>query len=175
MKRFARLSFVACSAALIASACGTNAPRSIGESPRDNRLVGAWRSQIRFNGGTLGGISDLEFLYAYNTGGTMTESSNYDEAANSSPPAYGVWRQVGPNKFETKYLFYQTRAATVADGVANTGGWLPAGHGVLTETIALSADGAAYTSTINYAAFDKNGKPGEGSGAGTGAGTRIVF
>ncbi len=27
-------------------------------------------------------MKDLEFLYSYNAGGTMTESSNYDEAAN---------------------------------------------------------------------------------------------
>ena len=32
-------------------------------------------------------MKGLEFLYAYNAGGTMTESSNYDEAANSSPPS----------------------------------------------------------------------------------------
>ena len=40
----------------------------------------------------------------------MTESSNYDEAANSSPPAYGVWRQVGRGTFWTKYVFYTTKA-----------------------------------------------------------------
>jgi hypothetical protein len=42
----------------------------------------------------------------------LTESSNYDEAANSSPPAYGVWRQLDPRTFETKYVFYGKRAGT---------------------------------------------------------------
>ncbi len=55
----------------------------------------------------------------------MTESSNYDEAANSSPPAYGVWKKTGPNQFETKYLFYQTRAPVPADGPGNDNAWLP--------------------------------------------------
>jgi hypothetical protein len=40
-------------------------------------------------------------MYVFNTGGTMTESSNYD-GAPPVPPAYGVWRSVGPNEFEAK-------------------------------------------------------------------------
>ena len=36
---------------------------------------------------------DLEFMYAFNVSGTMTESSNYD-AAPPVPPAYGVWKKV---------------------------------------------------------------------------------
>ena len=46
-----------------------------------------------FRSDPLAEMKNLEFLYAYNAGGTMTESSNYDEAANSSPPAYGAWKQ----------------------------------------------------------------------------------
>lgn len=105
----------------------------------------------------------------------MTESSNYDEAANSSPPAYGVWRKTGPGKFETRYLFYQTRLPVAADGPGNDGGWLPNGHGVLTEIITLSADGNSYTSMIKYVSFDKNERPTTAGGEGTGAGTRIEF
>ena len=105
----------------------------------------------------------------------MTESSNYDEAANSSPPAYGVWRKVGPQKFETRYVFFQTRAPLPTDGPESSGGWLPAGHGVITESITLSGNGSSYTSTIRYAAFDKTGKPMEGGGDGTVEATRIAF
>ena len=166
---------VAFSALLIAAGCGEGSSVKSRESSQDDDLVGAWRSKVHFQGGVLAGMSDLEFLYAYNVGGTMTESSNYDEAANSSPPAYGVWRKTGPGHFETKYLFYQTRAPGPADGISNTGGWLPAGHGVLTESITLSADGTSYKSTIDYVSFDKSGKPTEGGGEGSGAGTRIVF
>ncbi|MEO8478007.1 MAG: hypothetical protein ABI542_00130 [Gemmatimonadota bacterium] len=140
-----------------------------------SELTGAWRSKIQFDKGVLSGVTDLEFLYAYNVGGTMTESSNYDEAANSSPPAYGVWRKTGPRQFETRYVFYQTRAPGPADGEGAAGGWLPAGHGVLTEHITLSADGNSYTSTVHYDSFDKDGQPADGGGDATGAGTRITF
>lgn len=140
-----------------------------------SELTGAWRSKIRFDKGVLSGVDDLEFLYAYNAGGTMTESSNYDEAATSSPPAYGVWRKTGPRQFETRYVFFQTRAPVASDGEGVAGGWLPAGHGVLTETIMLSADGNTYTSTVHYASFDKDGQATDGGGDATGAGTRIAF
>ncbi len=120
-------------------------------------------------------MKGLEFLYAYNDGGTMTESSNYDEAANSSPPAYGVWKQTAPRTFETKYVFYTTRAPEPGDGAPNSGDWWPAGHGVLTETITLADDGQTYMSEISLATFDRAGQPIGGEGEGTGAGTRIVF
>ena len=37
-------------------------------------------------------MKDLEFMYVFNVGGTMTASSNYD-GAPPVPPAYGVWRR----------------------------------------------------------------------------------
>jgi hypothetical protein len=120
-------------------------------------------------------MKDLEFLYAYNAGGTMTESSNYDEAANSSPPAYGVWKQIDPRTFETKFIFYTTKAPNPGDGTRTSGDWWPAGHGVLTETITLSEDGQTYASTIRLATFDNTDTPIAGDGEGTGMGTRIVF
>ena len=138
-------------------------------------LVGAWRSKIVFRSGPLAEMKDLEFLYAYNAGGTMTESSNYDEAANSSPPAYGVWKQIGPRRFETKYVFYTTKAPGPSDGALTGSDWWPAGHGVLTETLSLSEDGQTYTSTIRLATFDRTGTAIPGDGEGTGSGTRIVF
>lgn len=138
-------------------------------------LVGAWRSTIAFRNGPLADMKDLEFLYVYNSGGTMTESSNYDEAANSSPPAYGVWKAVKPRTFETKYIFYTTSAPGPGNAALKGGDWWPAGHGVLTETITLSEDGQTYTSTIKLRTFDKAGKPIAGDGEGTGTGARIVF
>ncbi len=165
----------ALSALLIAAGCTNAAPPVKSDAPQEVNLAGAWRSKIHFNGGVLAAVPDLEFLYSYNAGGTMTESSNYDEAANSSPPAYGVWKRTGPNQFETRYLFYQTRAPVPADGPGNDNGWLPAGHGVLTETITLSADGNSYTSAIKYVSFDKSDNPTPGGGVGSGVATRIVF
>lgn len=175
MKHRSGTLLAAFSGLLIATGCNGAGPPVKSDASQDVSLAGAWHSRIHFNGGVLGAVPDLEFLYAYNAGGTMTESSNYDEAANSSPPAYGVWKKTGPNQFETKYLFYQTRAPVPADGPGNDNGWLPAGHGVLTEAITLSADGNSYTSTIKYVSFDKNGKATTGGGEGNGVAARIVF
>ena len=91
------------------------------------------------------------------------------------PPAYGVWKSTGPRTFETRYVFYTTRAPEPGDGPATGTDWWPAGHGVLTETITLSDDGQTYTSAIKLATFDRAGMPVAGDGKGTGAGTRIVF
>jgi hypothetical protein len=139
-------------------------------------LVGAWRSKIDFRSGPLAEMKDLEFLYAYNAGGTMTESSNYDEAANSSPPAYGVWRAIDRQRFETKYVFYTTEEPSPDDRAAKSSDWWPAGYGVLTETLTLSENGQTYASTIKLVTFNRTGRPiPDGGGEGTGAGTRIVF
>ena len=40
-------------------------------------LAGAWRGKVQFTSGAFAEIKDLEFMYAFNAGGTMTESSNY--------------------------------------------------------------------------------------------------
>jgi hypothetical protein len=171
MQDFLRLS-VAMSVLLLASACA-NTPAQPAPDPADrDRLVGAWRSQVRFTSGTLAEMKDLEFLYVFNAGGTMTESSNHD-GAPPGPPAYGVWKSTGPRKYEAKYVFYLTKAPATFDDVANGGGWLPAGHGVLTERITLSADGNSYRSTISYTAFDRNGNRAEGGGEGDGTAARI--
>jgi len=139
-------------------------------------LVGSWRSKIGFRTGPLAEMKNLEFLYAYNVGGTMTESSNYDEAANSSPPAYGVWRAIDRRRFETKYVFYTTKEPGPADHASKSNDWWPAGYGVLTEAVTLSYDGQTYASTIKLVTFDSTGTPIPGGGGeGTGAGTRIVF
>jgi hypothetical protein len=176
MKHSLRLTLLMLSALLI-TGCA-NAPSSQTTASADRgMLVGAWRAKIVFRTGPLAEMKDLEFLYSYNAGGTMTESSNYDEAANSSPPAYGVWKQLDPRTFETKYVFYTTKTPGPGDGAPNGNDWWPAGHGELTERITLSDDGQTYASTIKLATFDKAGTPiaGAGSGEGTGAGSRIVF
>ena len=174
MIRRASVTLLMLSAILIMAGCdGGRSPRMIAVAAPGN-LVGAWRSKIAFRSGPLAEMKDLEFLYAYNAGGTMTESSNYDEASNSSPPAYGIWKQLTPQTFETRYEFYTTRAQVPASVPPNSD-WWPAGHGVLTETITLSPDGQTYTSTIKLATYDLTGAPVPGVGEGTGAGTRIVF
>lgn len=175
MTRGLRVALLALSTALGATACG-NASSSPQTGPVDGaRLAGAWRSKMVFRSGPLAAMKDLEFLYAYNAGGTMTESSNYDEAANSSPPAYGVWKQTSPRTFSTKYVFYTTKAPDPAAAQPGGGDWWPDGHGVLTETIALADDGQTYTSTVTLALFDAADAPIAGGGEGTGAGTRIGF
>jgi len=167
----ARLAAAACVLMLASARANTPAQPATDAADRD-RLVGAWRSQVRFTSGALAEIKDLEFLYVFNAGGTMTESSNYD-GAPPVPPAYGVWKSTGPRKYEAKYVFYVTRPPASFDDVAKGGGWLPAGHGVLTEKITLAADDNSYRSTISYAAFDRNGSRAEGGGEGEGTAARI--
>lgn len=176
MKQRGRSLVLLLSAVLLLAGCRSGLSPQAGVSSEGGTLVGAWRSKIGFRSGPLAGMKDLEFLYAYAAGGTMTESSNYDEAANSSPPAYGIWRATGQRTFETKYLFFTTREPGPDDHAPKSSDWLPAGYGVLTETIMLSDDGRTYASTIRLVTFDNNGKPvADGGGDGTGTGTRIAF
>jgi hypothetical protein len=136
--------------------------------------VGAWRARVQFRSGAFASIQDLEFMYVYNAGGTMTESSNYD-AAPPVPPAYGVWRSVGGNQFTSRYEFYVTKAPSGYEDIARGGGWLPAGRGIVRETISLADDGKSYRSTIRYEVLDQAGRPIEGGGEAEGAGGRIDF
>ena len=175
MKHRTRFTFLMLSAVLIITGCGNGQSSEMNVTADRGMLVGAWRSKVVFRNGPLAEMKDLEFLYAYNAGGTMTESSNYDEAANSSPPAYGVWKQIDRRRFETKYVFYTTKAPDAGDRAPTSSDWWPAGHGVLTETITLSDDGQTYASTIKLATYDRTDTPIAGSGEGTASGTRIVF
>jgi len=54
-----------------------------------------YRALTRFGSGALVDVKDLEFVYAFDAGGAMTESSNYD-GAPPVPPAYGIWRKGAP-------------------------------------------------------------------------------
>ena len=142
--------------------------------PPEVGLEGAWRAAIQFSDGVLAPAKDLQFLYVFNPGGTLVESSNYDEAP-PVPPAYGVWRALGNRRFEAKYVFFMTKLPAKFEELQSGGGWNPAGHGVLLETIELSADGQSYQSTIRFDAFDLAGKPAPGGGSGTARATRIGF
>ncbi|MGN6393825.1 MAG: hypothetical protein ACTHM9_16475 [Gemmatimonadales bacterium] len=137
-------------------------------------LVGQWRATLHFSTGAFAPMKDLEFMYVFNLGGTMTESSNYD-AAPPVPPAYGIWRKVGGREFEAKYEFYVTKAPAAFAEIVKGGGWGPAGRGVFVERITLSPDGRSFTSTITYDQFDVTGKPVSGGGAATGRGVRLRF
>jgi len=153
--------------ALAAAACVQKA------APEPEPLVGAWRSSLQFENGAFAQIKDLEFMYAFNAGGTMTESSNYD-GAPPVPPAYGVWRKTGLNEYELKYEYYSTAPAE-EPAFLKGAGWLPSGRGVFTETIKLAADGKTFTSAMRYEAFDATGNPAEGSGTAKGRAIRIGF
>jgi hypothetical protein len=101
------------SAGFLASGCG----KASHHAWEGSDLVGAWRAKIHFKDGAFASIKDLEFMYVFNEGGTITESSNYD-GAPPVPPAYGVWRQVGPKQFEAKYTFYITKPPASLNCVA---------------------------------------------------------
>lgn len=159
--------------AMTASACSR--PRlEDGRATTSPDLVGAWRSTLQFRSGTFASIKDLEFMYVFNSGGTMTESSNYD-GAPPVPPAYGVWRSVGPGEYEAKYEYYATRPPAGLADLTGGGGWLPSGRGVFVERIRMSAAGDSFTSTIRYDALDPAGRPIPGGGEADGRAARIEF
>jgi len=137
---------VAALAALLTSACNVSPPP---DQAQKDPLVGAWRAQVRFNSGALMEMRDLQFMYVFNAGGTMTESSNYD-GSPPGPPAYGIWRKTAPREFEATYEFYNTKPPATFDEITKGGGWLPNGRGVLSENIKVSDDGSSFQSTITY-------------------------
>jgi hypothetical protein len=154
---------------LLGAACAKANPPAPGPS-----LAGAWKAAITFDSGALAPFKGLEFMYVFNPGGTMTESSNYD-AAPPVPPAYGIWREVGPNRYQARYEYYVTRPPTPAESTLASGGWMPGGFGVLTEDITLAPDGASSTSTIKLELFDQAGQPVAGGGTGTARARRMTF
>ena len=138
----------------------------------DDGLVGAWRGRVQFSSGVLAAVNDLDFMYSFNAGGTMTESSNYD-GAPPVPPAYGVWKSTGVRTFRARYEFYCNKAPAAFDEIAKGGGWAPDGHGVLTQEITLSMEGDSFESTIHLELFDRQGHPAPGGGDAMAKGTRI--
>jgi hypothetical protein len=140
----------------------------------NDNLAGAWQGRVQFTTGVFADTKDLEFMYAFNSGGTMTESSNYD-AAPPALSAYGVWRRVGARKYEAKYKFYQSRAVSSADELIKGGGWAPDGYGTLTQKITLSADGNSFDSRITLELFGKDGNVMAGGGEATASRKRLHF
>jgi hypothetical protein len=138
-------------------------------------LAGAWRGKVTFTSGMFASLKDLEYMYSFNAGGTMTESSNYD-AVPPVPPAYGVWRRTGPRKYEAKYTWFQSKSVATSADLIKEGGWGPGGYGIIRQTITLSADGNRFSSTIRVEMFDSAGKTiRDGTASGTAVGERIRF
>lgn len=171
---YAHIRPLAVVAALTLSACTQSVSAPADRPIASDALQGAWRSQIHFEHGPFAPLKDLEFMFVFNHGGTLTESSNYD-AAPPVPPAYGVWRANGPRQFEATYVFYVTNAPKRLEELTAGGGWTPAGVGVFKERIRLSEDGQTYTSTIDYSQFDNQGKPSAEAARAQGSGRRIRF
>jgi hypothetical protein len=122
-----------------------------------DKIVGAWKGKVQFTTGVYAEIKDFEFMYVFNSGGTMTESSNYD-GVPPTPPAYGIWKKTGEKEYEARYEFYWNRVPDSYEELAKSGGFPNAGHGVLSEKITLSDDGKSYSSTIKFNLFDRAGK-----------------
>jgi hypothetical protein len=158
--------------ALFASAGSSTCLAQTGKG--NDNLAGAWQGKVQFTTGAFADTKDLEFMYAFTAGGTMTESSNYD-AAPPVPPAYGVWKKVGARKYEAKYHFYQSKAVSSADELVKGGGWAPDGYGTLAQKITLSADGNSFESRITLELFNKDGKAMPGGGEATASGKRLRF
>jgi len=169
MKRFL-LPALGLMIALLASSC-TTVINAKSETAGDD-LTGAWRGRVQFKTGAFAAVTDLEFMYVFNAGGTMTESSNYD-AMPPVTPAYGAWKKTGPRQYEAKYVYYWTKPPAALDEITKGGGWSPGGHGVLTQQITLSEDGNSFDSTIKYEVFDQTGKPTDPSSEALAKGARI--
>jgi len=142
-------------------------------TPSSANLQGAWSAKVQFTNGPYAAIKDAEFMLTFNQGGTMNESSNYD-GAPPVPPAYGIWRKTGPNRFEAKYVFYNTKPPTKFEDISGGGGWMPGGKGTLIEKFIILPGGNTYSSTITLKMQDEKGKPGETWFAKT-RGVRIKF
>ncbi|HOZ04581.1 MAG TPA: hypothetical protein PLS60_04260 [Arenimonas sp.] len=137
-------------------------------------LVGAWHGKVQFSSGVLASIQDLEFMYVFNAGGTMTESSNHDSAP-PVPPAYGVWRKTGARQYEAKYKFFWNNPPKAFEEIASGGGWPPGGSAVLLEKITLSGDGKSFISTLSFDVLDNNGAVIESGSQGEAQASRIDF
>ena len=149
---------------------GEQAPSSEGlAGSGELELVGQWRARLDFEDGDFAAVDDLEFMYVFNAGGTLTESSNYD-AAPPVPPAYGIWRRTGPDRFEAKYEFYPTSAPGGLDEITSGGGWLVAGRGVFTEAITIAAGGDTLHVDDPLRGLRRGREPGRGRRHGHGPG-----
>lgn len=169
-----RVGFLAFGLLLLAG-CSPTPPSAPAAAPSETAaLVGAWRAQVQFSDGAFASTKDLEFLYAFNVGGTMTESSNYDGAPPVAP-AYGIWRKLSDTTYEAKYEYFWTKPPVKLEELTKGAGWMPGGVGVLTQKFTIAADGKSFDSTITYDVFDSSGKPTEKASHATAKGTKITF
>ena len=145
-----------------------------GAQTRNDDLAGSWRGTVTFSSGMFASLKGLEYMYAFNAGGTMTESSNYDGVPPVSP-AYGIWRKTGPRSYEAKYQWFQTKTVKTSAELVKDGGYMPDGSGIITQTFTLSADGNSFTSKISVSMFDNAGKPIAGASSGTATAKRLRF
>jgi len=141
---------------------------------RTENLVGAWKGKVQFTTGAFAEIKDFEFMWVFNSGGTMTESSNYD-GVPPTPPAYGIWKKTGEKEYETHYEFYWNKVPDTYEELIKAGGFPNAGYGVLSEKIILSEDGKSYGSTIKLNLFDQTGKQFAINDDGTAEAKRMEF
>jgi len=160
-------------AAIMAGCCDRDSKDSRNVAMEQD-IVGAWRSTVQFTSGPFAAVNDLEFMYLFNAGGTMIESSNYD-AAPPVPPAYGVWRSLDSNRFELRYEFYMTQVPDSSKNLSIESGWLPAGRGLFVDTVTLSSDGKSFVSKAHFSPLDQSGKAIEGGGVASMKGERIGF
>jgi hypothetical protein len=128
------------------------------QAPTPSPMKGAWESHVAFTGGAL--RADEESAISL----CLQRRRNDDRVIElrrrpPDPPAYGVWKEVSPNRFQLKYIFYVTKPPSRFEELVGGQGWLPNGHGVITEDITLSADGNSWQSKIHWDAFDMDGKP----------------
>ncbi len=136
-------------------------------------LTGTWRSHEKFTSGDYAAVNDLECLYAFHQGGTMTESSNYDSLP-PCPPAYGIWRHTGGRTFESNSTFYISKPPAKTDELVQ--GWPPNGRADVHEVITLSPDGKSFDSALTYKVFTLDGKElPAAAGAGHGHAMRLEF
>jgi hypothetical protein len=140
----------------------------------NGRLVGAWTTKVQFVSGAFATLKDLKYMLVFNAGGTMTESSNYDEA-QPVPPAYGIWRRTGKNQFELHYEYFNTKQPAKFEEIASGGGWNPSGYGVIVEKVKLSVDGNSYTSKMTLVLHDNQGKVITGGGKALCKSVRMKF
>jgi hypothetical protein len=122
-----------------------------------DNIVGAWKGKVQFKTGAFAEMKGWQFMWVFNEGGTMTESSNYD-GVPPTPPAYGIWKKSGDKQYVARYEFFITRVPASFEELIKSGGFPPGGYGVLTESITLSADGKSYNSKIHLNLFDQNDK-----------------
>ena len=60
-------------------------------------LLELGKEKCNLKSGAFAEVKDLEFMYVFNAGGTMIESSNYD-GTPPVPSAYGIWKKTGDKK-----------------------------------------------------------------------------